>query len=93
MSLWDSWMSRKPRTHARIQWSGNPGCVERCLQIRCNNPLYPAARRRIEQRELLAARKRDDEEREAFQAKMASLAEEIVSFSQPMALDMSMDAE
>jgi hypothetical protein len=74
-----------PATDAQIQWSQNPGCFERCLQIRHNNPLFPAARRQIEQRELLAARERDREERKVLQAEMTRQIEELSSFPQPMA--------
>jgi hypothetical protein len=72
-----------PTIGERIQWSQNPGHFERYLQIRHNNPLFPPERRKVEPRELFAARKQDTEEREDFQAQMKSYLDEIVSVFHP----------
>ncbi len=67
----------------RIQWNRNPGRFERYLQIRYNNPLFQSERRKVEPRELLAARERDTEEHKGFQAEMKSYLDEIVSDFHP----------
>jgi hypothetical protein len=40
-------------------WSDDPGCFELHLVRRLNNPLFPPARRKVTQQELLEAQKRD----------------------------------
>jgi hypothetical protein len=71
-----------PATESHIQWSRNPGRFERYLQIRHDNPLFLPERRTVERRALMAARSRDAEEREGFQAEMMSHVNELTSIFQ-----------
>lgn len=43
-------------------WRAAPGAYERHLQRRCNNPLFPAARRVVSMSDVLDARRLDDSE-------------------------------
>lgn len=50
----------------KIDWRETPGCFERHLQRRCNNPLFPSERRTISSEELNEARKKDDSNLKEF---------------------------
>jgi len=50
----------------QIEWRESPGCFERHLQRRYNNPLFSADRRIISRKELNEARKKDDENLKEF---------------------------
>lgn len=53
-----------------IIWRPHPGCHERHLQRRCNNPLFPPSRRHVTLEEVGIARKKDDLELAAFDKKV-----------------------
>src|SRR5437879_5488623 len=52
-----------------IAWSSRPGCFERHLQRRHNNPLFPPSRRIVTQEEVTAAHIADLRNRQDFMAK------------------------
>jgi hypothetical protein len=52
--------------YIQIEWHEKPGCFERHLQRRYNNPLFSADRRTISNEELNEARKKDDSNLKEF---------------------------
>ena len=52
--------------HSKIEWRETPGCFERHLQRRCDNPLFPEERRKISSDELTQARTKDDNDQKEF---------------------------
>lgn len=55
------WNKKQPTSQQiQIEWHEKPGCFERHLQRRCDNPLFSADRRTISSEELNEARKKDD---------------------------------
>jgi BioD-like phosphotransacetylase family protein len=64
-----------------LDFSPLPGAHERRLQRLRDNPLFPADRRRILQRDLELARQRDREERDAFLVEFQTLLQEAMNLS------------
>ncbi len=61
------WNKKQSTTqHIQIEWHEKPGCFERHLQRRYNNPLFPADRRTVSGEELNEARKKDDSNLKEF---------------------------
>lgn len=56
----------KNQAENKIEWRKNPGCFERHLQRRFNNPLFPKNRRIVSADELKIAREKDDKDRKEF---------------------------
>lgn len=50
----------------QIEWHEMPGCFERHLQRRYNNPLFPLGRRTVSSEELKEARKKDSNDLKEF---------------------------
>ena len=61
---------------SHIEWRKAPGCFERHLQRRYNNPLFPEQRRRISFEELKQARAKDDNDEKEFARSYGSIASE-----------------
>ncbi len=60
-----------------LNWTENPGCFERHLRRRFQNPLFPPDRRKVTRAELQSAQERDSEEFEEFSRQYAGLAERL----------------
>lgn len=61
------WNKKQPSKQLnKIDWRETPGCFERHLQRRCNNPLFPSERCTISSDELNEARKKDDSNLKEF---------------------------
>jgi hypothetical protein len=56
-----------------LSWSDNPGCFERHLQRKCENPLFPLDKRNFTQREVDLARQKDQQDAAEFQEELESL--------------------
>jgi hypothetical protein len=74
MPGWRFWLKQPPFNKAvgnagSIVWSDQPGCFERHLLRRYNNPLFPPDLQLVTQAQVDAARQRDLEERQAFLAR------------------------
>jgi len=61
------------RPYPELAWSIEPGCYERHLQRRHQNPLFPSASRVVTQEEVDAARTHDAAEAKAFRAEVWEL--------------------
>ena len=72
-----------PAEKTYLIWSESPGCFERHLQRRCDNPLFPAKRRIVFQSEIDAARARDAAEAEGFRGEYRHLLEQVAQLSEP----------
>lgn len=59
------------------KWSSIPGCFERHLQRRQDNPLFPIERRKISKAEVVEAQKWDQSEQDHFIALARSLGTEL----------------
>lgn len=61
------WNNKQPSNQLnKLDWRETPGCFERHLQRRCNNPLFPSERRAISNKDLNDARKKDDSNLKEF---------------------------
>jgi hypothetical protein len=77
--------------HAELIWSPAPGCHERHLQRRYNNPLFPSTRRVIAQQDVDAARLRDSEEAAEFRAEINALAHRVAQLHDPVSLHQALE--
>lgn len=59
-----------------LQFSDRPGSRERHLRRRCDNPLFPPARREISQAEVDAAREADEAEHQEFRERFRQLLQD-----------------
>lgn len=64
-----------------LQFSDQPGSRERHLRRRCDNPLFPAARRQISQADVDAARRADEQEYAEFRVQFHELLQEAGSMA------------
>jgi hypothetical protein len=69
----------------------HPGCRERQLHRRCNNPLFPPAVRAVTAQDLEAARREDDAERSAFDTAFAGLLKEVANLPAHVETEIILD--
>lgn len=66
------WLSRQKKHNADLKWSTSPGCFEKHLLRRLNNPLFPSASRTVTEQELRGAKTFDEKDdiqfKQAFEA-------------------------
>lgn len=67
-----------PDAEMSISWSPRPGCFERHLQRRYQNPIFPAARRFVTRHDLTTARLTDLRDFADFYRKYRSLVNELM---------------
>jgi hypothetical protein len=72
------------RPYPELAWSTEPGCYERHLQRRHQNPLFPPASRVVTQEEVDAARTHDAAEAKAFHAEVWELVRASQKLSDPL---------
>jgi hypothetical protein len=72
-------------------WSPTPACHERHLQRRCDNALFPSARRVVIQEDIDAARLRDSEEAAEFRAEINALAHRVAQLPDPVSLHQALE--
>ncbi len=60
-----------------MAWSARPGCFERHLQIRYNNPIFPERFRSVTEQELAEAQAKDSENAHKFQAQFVALLKDV----------------
>jgi hypothetical protein len=70
---------RKPK-ETPMEWSESPGCFERHLQRRFQNPLFPVDRQNITTSELISAQARDEAERMQLQEDFKAALEKAKNF-------------
>lgn len=70
-----------------LLWSERPGCFERHLQRKHNNPLFPPTERGVTQAEVDAARTRDSAEAGEFRLAVVALVTQIADLANPTALE------
>lgn len=66
----------------KLKWSTVPGCFERHLQRRKDNPLFPIERRKISNTEVVKAQQMDQSEQEFFIASVKKLGADLESSEQ-----------
>ena len=69
---------RKKTAPPEIEWEENPGCFERHLQRRYNNPLFPTERQKISTEELKQARAKDKISQKEFLKQYTLLVSEVI---------------
>jgi hypothetical protein len=62
-------------------FSDKPGCHERHLQRRYNNPLFPQSRRAVTTAQLVEARQKDEQDKERFMTEFQKLLESTAALS------------
>jgi hypothetical protein len=72
--MWTPW--RKERGVGAWDWSSSPGCFERHLVRRLNNPLFPPSMRIVTEREFRSAKTLDERDAGAFREAFAGHIEE-----------------
>ena len=60
-----------------LEWSENPGCFERHLQRKHNNPLFPEPDREVNQKQIVEARERDQEDAANLQTECLELVSDV----------------
>ena len=60
-----------------IDWSERPGCFERHLQRRHNNPLFPSERQHVTAADVAVARRRDAQDFESLRAEYVQFLEDV----------------
>jgi hypothetical protein len=77
---------RKKIPPPEIEWEENPGCFERHLQRRYNNPLFPTERQKISTEELTQARAKDRISQKEFLKQYALLVSEVIRLEGNMSI-------
>lgn len=67
---------------AAIKWSANPGCFERHLQRKCDNPLFSEKDRAVTANDVSVARDKDVKERKELEAEVKALVEAIAGLGE-----------
>ena len=74
-----------------LNFSQQPGCRERALQRRCDNPLFPEAMRQVDASLLQAAQREDAEEVSAFTDAFRALFEKAASLEANVQSDVILE--
>lgn len=78
----DAWANTRPNddemeflqnANSDISWSDNPGCFERHLQRKCENPLFTLDKLNVTQREVDLARQKDEQDAVELQEELEKL--------------------
>lgn len=89
-------MARRDFWHGRstamigIIWSPTPGCFERHLQRRYNNPLFPPNRRIVTQSEVEEARARDTMEAESLRGEVKEVLKLFLDLNPGQKIEMTL---
>ena len=74
-----------------LPFSERPGCHERHLRRRWNNPLFPAEEREVEWQDVVTARAADEKEIEDFGNQLTALFEQASTLAANVQSDVVLD--